>query len=140
MSAILSREYEAHDPELLRLLPHMIELMSAPVVDFDRASAGFRIVARELGFEEAGLLRPGPRWGLRTPLRVAMAYDRFDLITDEYWSSSPMFWMWAPYLQTWRRSDAFRQRVRSSGMLAHWKKHGWPDLCRPVGTDDFECE
>ena len=140
MSAILSREYEAYDPELLVLLPHIVELMLASGEESGRAASRFRVVARELGFSEADLVRPGPRFGLRTPNEVAIAYGRFDVITNRYWGNSPMFWMWAPHLQPWRRSESFRERVRDTGMLAFWRKHGWPDLCRATDDDDFECD
>jgi len=25
-------------------------------------------------------------------------------------------------------------------LVDYWKAHGWPDLCRPVGSDDFVCD
>ncbi|NIV19094.1 MAG: hypothetical protein GWN54_00185, partial [Gammaproteobacteria bacterium] len=77
MTAVQSRWYEAWDPELLPLLPHIIQLMKAPPAEFGRAAGRFRIVAHELGFEEDDLLRPGPRWGIRAPHVVAMAYGRY---------------------------------------------------------------
>ncbi len=48
--------------------------------------------------------------------------------------------MWTPKLKHFRHSEAFRQRVRDTGVLGYWQEHGWPDLCRPLGEDDFECE
>jgi hypothetical protein len=48
--------------------------------------------------------------------------------------------MWGPVHRQFRQSDAFRARVRDSGMLAFWQQNGWPDLCRPRGNDDFECD
>jgi hypothetical protein len=30
--------------------------------------------------------------------------------------------------------------VRAAGFVDYWKQKGWPDLCRPVGTDDFVCD
>ena len=140
ISAVLALEYETRDPELLPLLPHIVKLMEAPGDEFSNAARRFRVVARELGFDEASLLRPGPRFIVRVPMQVAMAYENFDVITDTFWGNQPMFWMWAPYLQPWRRSDSFRERVRESGMLAYWRKYEWPDLCRPVGDEDFECD
>lgn len=138
--ALLSKGYEADDPELLPLLPHIVALLEAVHGNFEQAAERFRIVVRELGFSEQDLLRRGPRWGLRTPPVVAMAFGRFDAITDQFWGNSPMFWMWAPDLQRWRKSDSFRDRVRESGMLAYWQKHGWPDFCRPDGAGDFKCD
>ena len=48
--------------------------------------------------------------------------------------------MWSQSLRDFRQSEAFRDRVRDSGMLAYWRSHGWPDLCRAVGAEDFECD
>jgi hypothetical protein len=29
--------------------------------------------------------------------------------------------------------------VRKAGMVEYWRAKGWPDLCHPVGADDFAC-
>jgi hypothetical protein len=26
------------------------------------------------------------------------------------------------------------------GLVDYWREHGWPDLCRADGTDDFACD
>jgi hypothetical protein len=33
----------------------------------------------------------------------------------------------------------FKELARNAGLVDYWKKHGWPDRCRPKGEDDFEC-
>ena len=33
----------------------------------------------------------------------------------------------------------FKDVVKRMGLVDYWKKHGWPDRCRPKGEDDFEC-
>jgi hypothetical protein len=30
--------------------------------------------------------------------------------------------------------------VRRTGLADYWRARGWPDLCRPVGADDFACD
>jgi hypothetical protein len=30
--------------------------------------------------------------------------------------------------------------MRNIGLVEHWRARGWPDLCRPVGADDFVCD
>ena len=30
--------------------------------------------------------------------------------------------------------------VVDAGLVDLWRERGWPDLCRPVGTDDFACD
>jgi TolB-like protein len=47
---------------------------------------------------------------------------------------------WAPEDAAVRKLESFKAYVRRSGLLAHWHTHGWPDLCRPVGADDFVCD
>ena len=26
------------------------------------------------------------------------------------------------------------------GLVDYWRARGWPDLCRPMGVDDFVCD
>jgi hypothetical protein len=30
--------------------------------------------------------------------------------------------------------------IRDHGLVDYWRAYGWPDLCRPLDGDDFECE
>jgi hypothetical protein len=39
-----------------------------------------------------------------------------------------------------RQTERFKTLVREAGLVDYWKTRGWPDLCRPVGADDFACE
>lgn len=48
--------------------------------------------------------------------------------------------IWNPALVEYRASVQFKDYVRQTKMDTYWRKHGWPDLCRPVGDDDFECD
>ena len=40
----------------------------------------------------------------------------------------------------YRASAWFRTWARGTGILDYWQTHGFPDICRPVGPDDFECD
>ncbi|MFT6662779.1 MAG: hypothetical protein ACJA0K_002792, partial [Maricaulis maris] len=40
----------------------------------------------------------------------------------------------------YRQTPTFHQLIRSSGTLDYWREHGFPDICRPVGADDFTCD
>lgn len=67
--------------------------------------------------------------------RLMDAYDRaLDtgnfVITRQYWG--PEF---APV----RKTERFKTLMRRAGYVDYWRVHGWPELCRPVGTDDFVC-
>ena len=50
-----------------------------------------------------------------------------------------MFFLWHPLLADARKLPAFKDLMRDIGLVDYWREFGWPDLCRPVGTDDFEC-
>ncbi|MDX1625717.1 MAG: hypothetical protein R3323_04310 [Wenzhouxiangellaceae bacterium] len=136
--------YRDHDPELIPLLPHLLELDIAYRNGETQASRRFVAIARELGFTVDDLTAPGPNWGLRVPFTVASALGANAEIVERYENHSPKFWMWTPTLRPFRRSEAFREFVRDSGMLDYWQANGWPDKCRPIrtesGEDDFECD
>ncbi len=38
-----------------------------------------------------------------------------------------------------RQDPRFKAWVEKLGYADFWRKHGWPDRCRPTGPDDFEC-
>jgi hypothetical protein len=39
-----------------------------------------------------------------------------------------------------RKTERFKAFVRNVGLVDYWKARGWPDLCKPVGANDFACE
>ena len=39
-----------------------------------------------------------------------------------------------------RKTERFKDFVRKAGFVEYWRTRGWPDLCRPIGTDDFTCD
>lgn len=152
-NALLSRELAGRDAGLVPLLPYLHELMSGNPAPGSADARRFIALARELGFDVEDLVRPSSTYGLRVPDDVAVALGHADAVagtyfaesgSDEAGGNSPRFWMWNSTLKHFRQSEAFKQRVRDTGMLAYWREHGWPDLCRPIvatsGNDDFECD
>jgi TolB-like protein len=51
----------------------------------------------------------------------------------------PIF-VWHPSYATLRKTQQFKEYVRYWGVVDYWRARGWPDLCRPVGADDFVCD
>ena len=51
-----------------------------------------------------------------------------------------IFWSWFPVMKEVRQLPRFKEFVREIGLVDYWKEYGWPDLCRPVGDDDFVCD
>jgi hypothetical protein len=48
--------------------------------------------------------------------------------------------LWHPSFADLRKTERFKTFVRKAGLVDYWKAHGWPNLCRPVGSDDFVCD
>jgi TolB-like protein/DNA-binding winged helix-turn-helix (wHTH) protein len=46
---------------------------------------------------------------------------------------------WLPVFADVRRLPEFKQLVREIGLVDYWRATGWPDVCRPAGSDDFDC-
>ena len=131
---------QEYDPELFPLLPYMERLVFSPAGNREQERLQFWVVARELGYSREDLLAQGPIWGLRLRDDVLIALGEFDAAATIHFGNTPLFWMWVPDLREFRQSDAFRHKVRETGMLAFWQQHGWPDLCRAQGADDFVCD
>ncbi len=47
--------------------------------------------------------------------------------------------LWHPSYAPVRKTERFKAYVRKAGLVDYWRARGWPDLCRPMGTDDFVC-
>jgi len=48
--------------------------------------------------------------------------------------------IWWPVPSAVRKTERFKRLVRDAGLVDYWRARGWPDLCHPVGTDDFICD
>jgi adenylate cyclase len=51
-----------------------------------------------------------------------------------------IYYLWFPVIREFRQTPRFKEYVREIGLVDYWKEFGWPDLCRPVGEDDFVCD
>lgn len=58
---------------------------------------------------------------------------------DEIHNTSFAYW-WFPYPEDFRNSTHRKRLMRELGVSDYWREHGFPDRCRPVGEDDFECD
>ena len=50
------------------------------------------------------------------------------------------FWIWQREQAHFRGSPYFKSTVKTLGIFDYWRERGFPDKCRPLGDDDFECE
>ena len=66
-----------------------------------------------------------------------------DFIMDVLQNRRELFigpFTWYPIRQKMRKTLQFKKYIRDIGLIDYWKEYGWPDICRPVGEDDFECD
>jgi tetratricopeptide (TPR) repeat protein len=48
--------------------------------------------------------------------------------------------VWYPPFAPIRKTERFKALMRKAGLVDYWRAKGWPDLCHPVGADDFVCD
>jgi len=120
------------DSPLLRLLPQLGAIVLAQEQDKDREIARYWMIAKDQGYERQDILQP-------YRYTTLLALKEYGYLADEFWGSETKQWMWLRQFRPFRQSEPFKRKVRESGILAYWKEYGWPDLCQPVGDDDFSC-
>lgn len=49
------------------------------------------------------------------------------------------FLAWDPAYAKYRQSSEFKEYIINAGILDYWNTNGFPDQCKPMGTNDFEC-
>lgn len=47
--------------------------------------------------------------------------------------------IWNNWAVAFRQDPRFKDWVEALGYVDFWRKHGWPDRCRPTSLNDFEC-
>jgi hypothetical protein len=52
----------------------------------------------------------------------------------------PLQYVWWPTPQSVRKTERFKTLMRNAGLVDYWRSHTWPDLCRPLGPEDFVCD
>jgi TolB-like protein len=57
-----------------------------------------------------------------------------------YVTNVSQIWLWHSSYAPVRKTERFKRYMRNVGYFDYWRAKGWPDLCRPVGADDFVCD
>lgn len=77
---------------------------------------------------------------------AAIAYRRDDpdlavALLREGFLSQPaqLHHAWRPVFSGLRETDGFKQLLIDIGLVDYWREYGWPSLCEPAGSDDFQC-
>jgi len=59
---------------------------------------------------------------------------------EKEWQYIRVFWGSNPQAGAMRQTQGFKDLLKVLGLLDYYREYGWPDLCRPLGDDDFECD
>ena len=89
-----------------------------------------------------------PLWRVLARLQIGALAARFgdpDLALtsfEETFASGPeqMYAIWRPGLSRYAQIAALQGVRAQAGLVDYWKEYGWPDLCRPFGENDFQCD
>ena len=71
------------------------------------------------------------------PNRVLEFYE--DNVEVGYFPGVFVALLWHPSYAPVRKMERFKAYARKAGLGDYWRARGWPDLCHPVGPDDFAC-
>jgi len=80
------------------------------------------------------------------PWAIAIGDDAFAI--DDVVSRTPAqikarTWFWVTYLapqfSSIRKDPRVKEFLEQATYVDHWRARGWPDNCRPLGKDNFEC-
>jgi TolB-like protein len=55
-------------------------------------------------------------------------------------SSVLLQFAWTPIMAPVRRHPEFKDLMRELALVDLWRESGWPEHCRPITTNDFECD
>jgi len=113
-------------------------LEAAPVIEWIRA------LENPDADNSAGLAR-FKHWESQTESGMTladMAIVLFAFGANEEYADSRYryFYMWLPDARGFRTTPYFKNTIRDTGVLAYWQQKGFPEFCRALGDDDFECD
>ncbi|MEZ5956474.1 MAG: winged helix-turn-helix domain-containing protein [Hyphomonadaceae bacterium] len=77
-----------------------------------------------------------PEFNPRDAQPIALQLGAYDLVQPRQGSFFPL---WLPDFPEYRRSPEFQRFVRTMGLDAYWRAHGFPPQCRAVSVDGFDC-
>jgi hypothetical protein len=91
--------------------------------------------------------RPDDDWVPTLLLQLGEPARSYELFEHGHSGLSDAYLNWLWQREAWsrkaRQDPAFQGFAQRMGMVAYWKKYGWPDLCQPapqLGQDAFTCQ
>ena len=59
---------------------------------------------------------------------------------EDNWQALWIFWASNQQAGSVRQTAVFRKALKDLGLLDFYRESGWPDLCHPLGEEEFECK
>ena len=116
----------ANHPDVLKGFPRQAELYAAHL---DPGGNYAELVADAIKYRPPSQTYVGQT--ITELLLVPLGYTEISGLWSPNWGES---------FRRFRQTETFKQIIRDAGVLAYWREHRFPPLCRPVGAEDFECD
>ena len=59
---------------------------------------------------------------------------------NDNWALLQGLWRNHRFSSAFRQDQRFKDLLMELGLVDYYRENGWPDYCRPVGDEDFECD
>jgi hypothetical protein len=118
--SLLAQDFH-NNPTLIRLL---FRALTSPALTDNERQEGVSILSTAKGIPEA----------VPTAQMILKAYDQIVVSV----SPDPPIW-WAPSDTAWLQSQSRKRMMLYWHLPDYWRRHGFPQQCRPLGDSDFEC-
>lgn len=111
---------------------------AAPVIEWIRAiedpEANQRVAIERFERWEA---ETGSEFGIGSSAMLMLALGEYERVST---NSGALHYGWHPDAKAYRATVHFKTAIREFGVLKYWQEKGFPDFCRAVGDDDYECD
>ena len=125
-----------NDRDAARRMPSSTELNAAMLARLDSPRAALLELRRRYD----GGASPGPAIAAWAAHFGDSAFALEALRAAATQQAQLLMYVWLPQFADARRLPQFKTLMRDMGVVAYWQQYGWPAVCRPRGTSDFECD
>lgn len=113
-------------------LMEVLEKFPAPA----QARAQLALIHQNSGKWDPGQLLNAAMWAAYYD-EPEMALDFLKAGLSDNWVT--LYILWLPVFDELRQREEFRRFLEDSGVVAYWRRNGWPEVCTPVDDTAFEC-
>ena len=90
-------------------------------------------------WHDHSVLRQRPQRFLEEKLFQGTTAGELLIALGDYERLTIGYSFWSKPYAKFRQSEAYNNLIRRQGIDDYWREFGFPDMCKPIGEDDFEC-